>query len=339
MAAGAPLSTADDVAGILVNSNLAGHDSHGVLRVPAYLRMIEAGTLRPAAEPQVVKEGPNLLVIDGQNGFGHLTAKRAVSQAIDKARRENVCCVTFTQVGHVGRLGEYAEMAAYAGCLGLVMVGSGSQQDLRRVVPYGGGAGTGVLGTNPLAVGAPTGDDTPFVLDYATSVMAEGKVQVARSKGLPLPEGVILDRHGNPTTNPHDFYDGGYLLPFAKHKGFALSLVMCLFGGLAGNFDVEHQGMGGAYLQVVNIAAFTPLEQYQQHVRSFLDGIKSLPPAPGFDEIIVPGDFEARNRRQRLAEGVPVPSTIRDQLNECAEKLGLPTGNEIVEASDLARYR
>ncbi|RIK41500.1 MAG: dehydrogenase [Chloroflexi bacterium] len=338
-AAGAPRATADDVAGILVNSNLAGHDSHGVLRVPAYLRMIEVGTLQPAAEPQVVKEAPNLLVIDGQSGFGHLTAKRAMSQAIDKARRENVCCVTFTQVGHVGRLGEYAEMAAHAGCLGMVMVGSGSRRNANRVVAYGGGAGAGVLGTNPLAIGAPTGDDTPFVLDYATSVMAEGKIQVARSKGLPMPEGVILDHQGNPTTNPHDFYEGGYLLPFAKHKGFALSLTMCLFGGLAGNFDLENQGMGGAYMQVVNIAAFTPLEQYQLHVRSFLDGIKSLSPAPGVDEIIVPGDFEARNRRQRLAEGVPLPTTIHDQLNECAAKLSVPTGQEIVEASDLTRYQ
>ncbi|HMN27646.1 MAG TPA: Ldh family oxidoreductase, partial [Caldilineaceae bacterium] len=157
LAAGATPTVAAEVTWILVNSNLAGHDSHGVLRVPAYLRAIEAGQLQPAAQPQVVKEEPNILVIDGGGGFGHYTAQQAMTLAIAKAKEERVCCVSFTQVGHIGRLGEYAEVAAHAGCLGLVMVGSGSTHNVRRGVPYGGLAG--VLGTNPLAVGAPTGDD------------------------------------------------------------------------------------------------------------------------------------------------------------------------------------
>lgn len=329
---------ADAVARILVGSNLAGHDSHGVLRVPAYLRQIEAGQLRPAVEPQLVRDAPGLLVIDGQQGFGHHTAKRAMEWGIDKARRENVCAISFTQVGHVGRLGEYAEMAAAAGCVGLITVGGGSTKDINRVVPFGGGAGSGALGTNPIAIGAPTGDDTPFVLDFATSVMAEGKVQVARSKGLPMPEGVILDKEGQPTTNPHDFYDSGYLRAFANHKGYALSLAVCLLAGLAGNFNPEHQGISGAYMQVINIDAFTPLAQYQQHVRAFLDGIKTLPAAPGVDEILVPGEFEQRNRRRRLADGAPIPAMIRQQLAEWALKLDVTTGEEIVAAADRARY-
>jgi uncharacterized oxidoreductase len=338
VAAGAAPAIADEVAMILVNANLAGHDSHGVLRVPAYLRQIEAGQLRPAAEPQVVREGPNTLLIDGAGGFGHYTAQRAMTLAREKAKAENVCCVSFTQVGHIGRLGEYAEMAARGGCLGLITVGGGSTKDIHRVVPFGGGAGAGVLGTNPIAIGAPTGDDRPFVLDFATSVMAEGKVQVARSKGLPMPPGVILDKAGQPTTNPHDFYDNGYLLPFAGHKGYALSLAVCLFAGLAGNFNPETQGISGAYLQVINIAAFVPLAVYQQNVRNFLDGMKSLPPGESVAEILVPGEPEYRSRRQRLAEGVPIPATIWAQLAEWATKLRVPLGEEIVEASDRARY-
>jgi uncharacterized oxidoreductase len=337
LAAGASTTAADDVAGILVNSNLAGHDSHGVLRVPAYLRAIEAGQLQPAAEPRVIKEEPNLLVVDGQGGFGHYTAKYAMLRAIEKARRERVCCVSFAQVGHIGRLGEYAEMAAHAGCLGLIMVGGGSTTDLRRVVPHGGVAG--LLGTNPLAVGAPTGDDVPFVLDYATSVMAEGKVQVARSKGLPMPAGVIIDKAGRPTTNPHDFYEGGYLLPFAQHKGYALSLVMCLFAGLNGNFDPSTAGIGGAYMQVIDIAAFLPLERYQRNIRAFLDGICSAPPAEGFTEVLFPGQPEARTRRQRLAGGIPLPETIHDQLAEWAAKLGVPMDESVVERTDGAQYQ
>jgi uncharacterized oxidoreductase len=176
------------------------------------------------------------------------------------------------------------------------------------------------------------------VLDFATSMMAEGKVQVARSKGLPMPEGVILDWRGQPSTNPHDFYDNGYLLPFAGHKGYALSLAVCLLAGLAGNFDPEYTGIGGGYMQVINIEAFLPLADYQRNVRAFLDGIKGMPAAPGFSEILAPGDFEARNRRQRLAEGVPVPQTIVDQLQEWAAKLDVPASEEIVEPSDRLRY-
>lgn len=336
VAAGATRPIADAVAAILVNSNLAGHDSHGVLRVPAYLQAIANGHLKPAAEPRVVAERTNTVVIDGQDGFGHYTAQQAMKLAIQKAEQSGVCCITFTQVGHIGRLGEYAEMAAAAGCLGLVMVGSGSTRDIRRVTPYGGGAG--VLGTNPIAVGAPTGDDTPFVLDFATSVMAEGKVQVARSKGLPMPEGVILDKEGNPTTDPHDFYDGGYLLPFAKHKGYALSLVTCLFSALAGTFDPVHCGLGGGFMQAVNIEAFMPLATYQANVRSFLDGIKSTRPAPGFDEILVPGDFEYRSRIQRLAAGIEIPEMIHKQLHEWGHQLNVALGEEIVEEGDRERY-
>lgn len=325
-AAGAPSATAAEVAEILVNANLAGHDSHGVLRAPAYLRQIEDGQLNPAAEPEVVRDGGNTLVLNGHHGFGHYTAKRAIMLAIERARSTNVCCVSFTQVGHIGRLGEYAEIAARNGCVGLIMVGGGSARSMRRVVPFGGGAGAGFLGTNPIAIGAPTGDDTPFVLDYATSVLAEGKVQVARSKGVDMPPGVILDKAGNASVNPHDFYDGGYLLPFGQYKGYALSLAMCLFAGLGGNFSVEDQGMGGSFIQVINIDAFLPLVDYQRNVRAFLNGIKSAPTAAGVEEILAPGDFEARNRRQRLAEGIPVPSTIVDQLNEAAVKLGVTVG-------------
>ena len=127
-------------------------------------------------------------------------------------------------------------------------------------------------------------------------MVAEGKLRVARSKGEDLPEGYIVDRHGVPSVKPEDFYDGGFLLPFGNHKGYALSMLTCLLGGLSGRFDVERGTMGGAYLQVIDVAAFTPLEAYQQGVRAFLDGIRRTPPAPGFDAVLVPGDFEHRSR-------------------------------------------
>jgi len=318
---GAPQHIANDVARILIGANLAGHDSHGVLRIPTYLQQITEGKLDPAAEPTVVEEDATTLKIDGQNGFGHYTARRAMALAIDKARQSKISCVTFTRINHIGRLGEYAEDAARAGCLGITTVGGGSR-DFGSTAPYGGAQYR--LGTNPIAVGVPTGDDVPFVLDFATSIVAEGKIQVARSKGLDMPPGYLFDKQGQPSVKTSDFYDHGCMVPFGMHKGYALSLFICLLGGLGAPFDPTRVAMGGCYMQVLNIAAFTPLAAYQENVRMFLNAMKETPLAPGFNEILVPGDFEERNRRQRLANGVEVPETIMSQLQVWAQKLAVP---------------
>ena len=318
---GAPQHIADDVAQILVGANLAGHDSHGVLRLPIYLQQIQEGKLAPAAEPVVVEEDATTLKIDGQNGFGHYTARRGMALAIEKARQSKISCVTFSRINHIGRLGEYAEDAARAGCLGITTVGNGSR-DFGRTAPYGGAQYR--LGTNPIAVGVPTGDAFPFVLDFATSIVAEGKIQVARSKGLDMPPGYLFDKQGQPTVKTADFYDGGCMVPFGLHKGYALSLFICLLGGLGAPFDPEKAAMGGCYMQVLNIDAFTPLADYQRNVRMFLNAMKATPLAPGFDEVLVPGEFEERNRRQRLANGVEIPETIISQLRQWAEKLNVP---------------
>ena len=332
VAAGTPRHIADDVAEILVNANLAGHDSHGVLRIPAYLRSIEGGRIDPEAEPNVLKETANTLSLDGKHGFGHYTARQGMQRVIEKAKATDVCSVSLTNIGHIGRLGEYAEAAAHAGCIGIITLGVGGAGSVVQTVPFGGGRGA--LGTNPIAVGVPTGDDAPFIIDFATSVIAEGKIQVARSKGADLPKGCILDKHGNPSVKPADFYDDGFLLPFGRHKGYAISLLTCLLGGLTGSFDVEHGSMGGVFMQAINVNASTPLARYQQGVRAFLDGIKSIPPAPGFDEVLVPGDLEHRLRAERLANGIELPDTIYQQIQEEAEKLSVSMHDETVESAD-----
>jgi len=336
VAGGTPRHIADDVAEILINANLAGHDSHGVLRIPAYLQSISEGQIMPAAEPQVTKETANALLVDGQNGFGHYTARTGMKLAIEKARQADLCGVSFVRTGHIGRLGEYAEAAARAGCIGLISVGIGSRER-GATVPFGGAKG--VLDTNPIAVGVPTGDAVPFVLDFATSVVAEGKLQVARSKNATLPAGYIVDKHGQPSTNPADFYDGGYLLPFGAHKGYGLSLLTALLGGLSGDFDIDQGMMRGAFMQVINIDTFTPVAAYQQGVRTLLDGIKATPPAPGFDEVLVPGDFEHRSRLARLRQGIELPDAIQTQLQAWADQLNVSLGQEIIEEADLERYQ
>ncbi len=336
VAAGTSRHIAEDVAEILVKAHLAGHDSHGVLRIPAYIRGIESGNIKPSTEPKIVAETDNTLRIDGNGCFGHYVSRWSMRRAITKAKTSASCSVSIFNTGHIGRLGEYAEAAAGEGCIGLVTVGMGGK-GAGPTVPYGGSQGT--FSTNPIAIGVPTGDDTPFIVDYATSVIAEGKIQVARSKGSELPDGCILDKNGAPSVKPADFYDGGALLAFGKHKGYALAMFTCLLGGLAGTFDAETGQMGGIFMQTIDVNAFTPVADYQKGVRAFLDVIKDTPPASGFDEVLVPGDFESRYRAERLKNGIEIPDTINNQLQECADKFNVSIGEEITEAEDKVRYQ
>ncbi len=338
MAAGAPRHIADSVAGVLVNANLSGHDSHGVLRIPQYLGWIADGSLLPVVEPKVMKETPNSLLVDGGQGFGHYAALRTVHMAIEKAKTGNVACANLVHMSHIGRLGEYAEAAASVGCIGIITCGVGlGCTTPTRVVPFGGAIGK--LDTNAIAIGVPTGDGAPFIADFATSVVAEGKARVALSKNLDLAEGCILDKHGNATVKPADFFEGGWLLPLGGHKGYALSLMTCLLGGLSPDLELGVDGMSGAFIQVINVQAFTALDSYQRGVRAFLDGMRETPPAPGFDEVIVPGDLAHRRRVERLANGIELPETTYRHIQDAAAQLDVSLSADNVGTSDMERYQ
>jgi LDH2 family malate/lactate/ureidoglycolate dehydrogenase len=148
-----------------------------------------------------------------------------------------------------------------------------------------------------------------------------------------------VDQNGRPTVRTADFYNGGYLLPFGAHKGYGLGLFIALLGGLAGNAEAIESGvMKGEFIAVINVEAFSPLESYQERVRAVLNKIRAIPPAPGFTEVMAPGDFEARNRKKRLVEGIELPGPIYSQLQEEADKLGVSLGEDIVETADRERY-
>ncbi len=318
--AGTPKHIADEVAEILIKANLVGHDSHGVLRIPSYLEGIEDGSIQPDAVPKILCQTDNTISVDGGNGFGHYTARYTMRRAIDKAKQGRACYATLTRTGHIGRVGEYAEQAAAAGCIGIITVGSGAKGS-GRILPFGGAEGA--LGTNPIAIGVPTGNDTPFLLDFATSMIANGKTYVADSENRDLPTGCAVDKHGAPTVKTTEYRKGGHLLAFGKHKGYALSLFICLLGGLGRRFKNQAGQMGGIFMQVINPEAFTPLMEYQKGVCAFLNAIKATPPAPGFDEVLVPGDFEAQSRAHRLENGIDIPDTIFQEIRGYAEKLNV----------------
>ena len=251
-AAGSSTDEAEKVAQKLVGANLAGHDSHGVIRVPQYVGQVQDGTIVPNQNAEVVRETEAVTVLDGHFGYGQIVGEQAVQAAIDKARRHGIGMSALRGSAHLGRLGDWAEMAAAAGLASLHFVNATGIP--LRVVPHGGRDGRGT--TNPIAMGIPVDGSGPVVLDFATSAIAEGKVRVARNKGVAVPPDCLLDAAGRPTTDPSQLYTDppGSLVPFggatSGHKGGALWLLVDLLaGGLTGGGCSRPPEGTGALLQ------------------------------------------------------------------------------------------
>ena len=296
-AAGAPEDLAAHVARHLVKANLSGHDSHGVIRIPAYLRGIQQGTIVPDARPEVLRDSPAAAVVDGNRGFGQVAASYALDVAIQKAETAGVGAASVRRCNHIGRLGDYGESAAERGYIALVMFGSAGPNS-GHAAPFGGAARH--LGTNPWSVGVPGKRITPVVVDFATTVVAEGKIQVARAKHAPLPPGSIVDKEGNPSTNAEDFYAGGMILPMGGHKGYGLSLVAALLGaGLTAEQPATEGRGGGVFVLAVNPRAFTSEEAYAGTIDNLAGAVKAVPAAPGYSEVLLPGEPEANSRPER----------------------------------------
>ena len=330
-AAGADARNADRVAEALVSSNLAGVDTHGVMHLPGYVKAIGNDEIVPTAWPEVLSETPATALVSGNWGLGHVTAKYAMELAIEKGREQGIAIVGTVQTNHIGRLGEYAELAASRGMIGLVWAGGYGEQK-PMAVPFGGSKA--VLHTNPLAMGFPAGDEPTIVLDFATTAIAGSKVLLAQQGGKPVPPDALVDKHGNPTTDPATFNDGGAQLPFGGHKGYAIMLaVEYLSRILLGTARYADPSKGGIYMrdQGVSMMAFKadlfqPLDEFEALAAEMERRVRAVPPAPGFDEVIVPGDPEARNRAERTRNGIPITDEIWASLVVTAESLGVSTG-------------
>jgi hydroxycarboxylate dehydrogenase B len=327
-AAGTPGEAAEQVAQILVESNLAGHDSHGVMQLPLYVQRIKNGQINPRGRPEIRQESAASALVSGNWTFGQVAAAYGTQVAIEKARRERVAMVAVVECDHIGRLGEYTERAARTNLIGLVTAGRGYPEG--RVAPFGGG-GPGPLGTNPFSFAFPGGRQPRVLVDFATSVIAANKIHVARAKGEQLPPGCIIDREGRPSTDPQDYVEGGSLLPFGSHKGYGLAVVAELLSNVVTGSDA-HPGPGrpgGAFILVMDPAAFRPLGDYQAASDRLADQLKAVPPAAGFDGVLLPGEPETRTREQRQREGVPVPEATWQAIVETGAGLGVEVGGLI----------
>lgn len=323
-AAGTPDDIAQLVAKSLVESDLVGHDSHGVVRVRQYLDAMRAGDLTADARPNIIRDNGAVFTVDARRGFGQLAAGFTMQNAIARAKEHGIASAALVNCGHVGRLGEWVEMAAAEDAIALAFCTGGGAKGI--VTPFGGAQR--VLGTNPMAASLPLGEEhAPMVLDFATSAVAEGKVRVARNRGKSIPEGWVLNSQGLPTTDPNDLYDNGMLLPFATYKGYALSLMVELLSGvLTGNGTPVLPGYkpgNGVLFIVMDVAAYRPVEDYQEVSGQVAAQIKAVPPAPGYSEVLLPGEPEQRMLAQRMVTGVTLDDTTWTLLSEDAALLGV----------------
>jgi LDH2 family malate/lactate/ureidoglycolate dehydrogenase len=319
--AGTPADLAAIVGNSLVDANLAGHDSHGVLRLPGYCGSLRAGDVIPDARAEVISRDRSTAIVDGHWGWGQPAMQLATDTAIELGQTHALGAVVVRGSYHIGRAAPYVERVARAGLIGIVMANAGP-----AVAPYGGK--DRVLGTNPFAWAIPRGDDAePLSFDIATAGIAEGKLRVARAKETEIAPGLVVDRDGLPTTDPNDFFAGGAILPFGAHKGNGFSILAQMLGrSLAGmdttGFDGP-RGANGPIIIVLDPTAFTPFDHFTREIEAQGTLITGSSPAEGFDEVLLPGEPELRTRRERLANGIPIPDATWNEITALAGELGV----------------
>ena len=317
-AAGTPLDIAQYVSSSLVDSSLKGVDSHGVMRVSMYTDQIASGWIKPAARPEIQKETPTMAIVRGNSGFGIWALGYAMDLAIQKAKANQVAAVGLNESTNTGRLGQFVELAAKQGIVAM-LTGGGVHGHATHssVAPYGGRER--ILATNPFAFGIPGGRFGSVVVDMATSMVAEGKLQVYRAQQAELPPGWILDRAGQPSTDVEDFYDGGILLPAAGHKGYSLALVAELLGcALLGEAHELNW-----FIATIDVGAFRLPGEFAQASEALLQEVKDVAPAAGFEEVLIPGEPETRTAQQRAAEGIPIPNKTWSEIQAVARRVGV----------------
>lgn len=325
--AGLPVAEAAVAADCLVLANLRGVDTHGVFRVPTYLKRLRAGLTSPTPDIRITRVAHSALHVDGDSGMGSVVGTRTMAATIDLARETGVAVASVKNSTHYGMAAYYVLQALDAGQIGMAFTNASP-----ALPPWGGTAP--LFGTSPLAVAVPGGARGPFVLDMAMSVLARGNVYVAAQAGKEIPPGLALDSAGRPTTDPQALIDGGSMLAFGGVKGASLSMLMDILGGVlsgaafAGAVGNPHmsfdrpQDVGHLFI-CVRPDLFMPLESFRERMDELVRVTKSQPKAAGFDEILMPGEREERCRAERARNGVPLSADVVEALNKEASVAGI----------------
>ncbi|MBI2807594.1 MAG: malate/lactate/ureidoglycolate dehydrogenase [Planctomycetes bacterium] len=327
-AAGCQEAEAGRIGMRLVEANLVGHDSHGVIRVPSYVQWLKAGKVLADRSVEIVFENDAIAVLDGQFGFGQTIGEQAMKLGIDKCARHGVAVIALRNSGHLGRIGDWPLMAAEAGLLSLHFVNTTGAGIL--VAPFGGTQRR--LSANPIAAGIPVTGRPPILLDISACTVAEGKIRVALNKGVPVPENCIIDSQGQPTTDPKVFYADppGAILPIAGHKGYGLAflcevLAGALTGGGCSNPDKADRVVNGMFSILLDPGKFQSDPAFTAEVERFIAWVKSSAKVSANGEILLPGDVEDRTKAKRMRDGIDIDATTWAQLVAIADTVGVTT--------------
>ena len=312
----------------LVDANLAGHDSHGVIRIQKYVDWQARGMVLANRHAVVLRESPSHAVVDGGFGYGQVIARETMELAIAKTRSNGMSTVALRNAGHLGRIGAWAEQVAASGFASVHFVNTSGFGLL--VAPFGGSDRR--LSANPIAAGAARRDGFPLVLDMSTSAIAEGKIQVARMRGEQLPPGCTIDAEGRPNRDPDVFYGPpeGALLPMGGHKGYGLSVFCEILSGALSGGQTTHPGNATAGRLVNNMLsvvfdpdAFCGDAFFGNEVERFIEWVKASPPVEPGGEVLLPGELEYRTRERRERDGIPLETTTRRAIADSARSLGV----------------
>lgn len=331
VAAGSSPAEADKVAGNLVLANLSGHDSHGVGMVPRYVDAVLEGGLSPNTSVKINLDIGSMLALDGQRGYGQVVGEQAMELGMARAKEHGSCIMTLGQAHHLGRIGHFAEMAVAQGLVSMHFVNVLSRP---VVAPWGGADGR--FGTNPCCIGVPLLGQEPFVLDFATSRFAQGKMRVAYNKGQQAEPGSLIDEHGNPTTDPGVVVvpqsNGlfGALMTFGEHKGYGMAVACELLGGALSGGGTWHRPTttarsvyNGMLTVLIDPAKLGTQEAFTEEARAFVESLRQGPAAPGVDHVQIAGEPERAMRVTRAKEGITVDSQTWEEIRAAGQKVGL----------------
>lgn len=327
LAAGCEQAEADCVADHLVKANLSGHDSHGVIRIARYLPWLRKGLVLANQKVKVVIENDAMAMLDGCSGMGQAIGTQAVRMGIEKSDRSGVSVVALGKVGHLGRIGHWAEMAADAGRVSVHFVNTTGLGGV--VAPFGGMDRR--LSVNPIAAGVPVAGADPVILDISTTKVAEGKIILARTRGEALPADCIIDGEGRPSTDPNVFYDDpGAMLPFGGHKGYGLGIIADLLAGAltvggctnpANNVQL-HNGMLSIY---IDPRLFGDESFRNGEIHRFIDYVKSSRTIREDGQVLMPGELEALKRKKLLRDGIELDGSTCELITAACESLEVDT--------------
>jgi uncharacterized oxidoreductase len=326
-AAGSAQGEADHVARSLVEANLRGHDSHGIGMIPRYVGAVLDGGLRPNQSLTRTFDVITMLGFDGNRGYGQVLGDAAMQAAIGRARELGTCVLSLANTHHLGRIGQYAELAIAAGFVSINFV---NVLSMPVVAPWGGSDAR--YGTNPVCIGVPLPGREPFVFDAATTAVAQGKLRVAHNRREEVKPGLVLDDRGWPSTDPRYavVQPRGAMMPFGEHKGFGLAVACELLAGALtasgaenGRSRGDSRVTNGMLSIVIDPARMGERDAFAEQVRGYLEWMQGSPVREGFDRVRIAGDPEREARAQRLAHGIPVDPTTWDEIGAAAEKAGL----------------